>query len=134
MASREASIPLIGSERGPLPGARPSGRLDPKERILVTVILRPSSGARKASAVAAIARQRPQDRTYLTREQLASRFGASSSDLALVEAFAREYALDVVEQSSAKRSVILAGTIAQFSQAFGVKVARFRHPRGIFRL
>lgn len=134
MVYREVRVPLPGSERGPLPGAKVSGKLDPNQKIRVSVILCPSSPRKKGAALEALTRQSPQDRSYITRAQLASRYGAFPEDITAVEAFARTYGLDIVEESVARRTVGLSGTTAQVSEAFGVKLARYRHPRGIFRL
>src|SRR6266850_1687755 len=50
-----------------------------------------------------------------------------------VEANARENALDVVEESRPKRSVVLSGTVAQFSRAFKVKLIRCEYQKSIYR-
>ena len=54
-------------------------------------------------------------------------------DLAHVATFAAQYGLAVVEQSAARRSVILSGTAAQFSQAFNVELRRYEHAHGTYR-
>src|ERR1700736_4421139 len=133
-ASKGRKVPLLGSERAPLSGAKPSGKVNPNEKINVTVIVSPSSSSEKLSKVAELDTQMPQDRTYLTREELESEYGATPEDLSKVEAFARDYELDVVEESAAKRTVVLSGTVAQFSRAFGVKLGRYKHPKGVFRV
>lgn len=46
----------------------------------------------------------------LTHEQYEARYGADTKDIALVRKFAKEYDLNVVRESVARRSVILAGT------------------------
>jgi kumamolisin len=117
----------------PLPGARVSGRLDPNERINVTVIIHPRQPKGDSSIVSEFGTRPPQRRSYLTREEFDVTFGASREDLAKVEAFAQEFALDVVEESPARRSVVLSGTAAQLGLAFNVKLVRSSHPRGIYR-
>jgi len=130
MKARKEKVTLPGSERVALPSARIAGGFNPRQLIKVSVVLRPRYPSKKASAIKRIATQPPQERAYITREQLASRYGATPDDIALVEAFARENALDVVQESSAERTVILSGTVAQFSSAFGVNLMRYRHPSG----
>ena len=129
-----AKVPLPGSERLPLAGAKPSGKLNPRETIQVTLILKPRSSREKLAAVEKIASQRPHSRAYLTREQLASSFGPTPESIARIEEFARDNALAIVDENAAARSVVLSGTIAQFGRAFGVKLARCRHPTGIYRV
>jgi len=72
----------------------------------------------------------PRHRQYLTREQLAADHGASPEDIAKVVAFAQSNHLAVVETSEARRSVWLAGTVAQMSTAFGVRLDEYDHPGG----
>ncbi len=75
----------------------------------------------------------PNDRSYPTREEFVADYGATPEEFARVEAFAREYGLGVAEESAIRRSVVLSGTLTQFTLAFGVKLRRYKHPRGIFR-
>ncbi len=84
-------IALPGSERFPPAGGRPSGGLDPNERILVTMVVRSRAAGERLEAVNELARRRLQDRKYLTREELASRFGATREDITKVEDFARQH-------------------------------------------
>jgi kumamolisin len=133
MSKPKNHVPLLGSERAPLPGARVAGRLDPNERITVTVVLHPRLSRQDSSIESEFGARPPRSRRYLTREELGAAYGASREDLKKVEEFAQEYALDVVEESPAKRSVVLSGSIAQFSRAFNVKLVRYRHPNGIHR-
>jgi kumamolisin len=126
-------VPLLGSERPPLPGARAAGRLDENERITVTVVLRPLRSRQGSSIETEFGSRPPRNRRYLTREELEAAYGASGEDLTKVEAFAKEYALEVVEESPARRSVVLSGSIAQLSRAFSVKLVRYKHPNGIHR-
>ncbi len=116
-----------------MPGARVSGRLDPNERIAVTVVLRPRQTRRGSLIESEFGARPPRGRRYLTREEFEASYGASSEDLANVEAFAKEHSLDVVEESPAKRSVILSGSIAQLGRAFSVKLVRYKHPKGVHR-
>ena len=50
--------------------------------------------------------------------------------IAKVEAFARSSGLSVVEVSAARHSVVLGGTVAAVSAAFGVNLAQYSHPDG----
>ena len=125
-------VPLPGSERAPLPGAKASGKPKQDERISVTLILRPNPRAERVSVEEMSARP-PLERTYLTREEIEAARGATKEDIAKVESFAAEHALDVVEVSPARRSVVLSGTVAQLGRAFGVELARYKHRGGEYR-
>jgi kumamolisin len=67
------------------------------------------------------------DAAPVSREEFGKRFGASAADVAKTEAFAKRMASTVVRADAGSRSVVLSGTIAQFSAAFGVKLERFDH-------
>ena len=58
----------------------------------------------------------------LSREEFAREHGADPSDFAKVRAFAESQGLKVLEEHAARRTVILSGTVAQFSAAFGVQL------------
>lgn len=123
---------LTGSERSPLRGAREIGPTDPTEQVEVTIRLRSRSG--KTAAITAEALSRPlQQRPVVTREQLESTHGANPADLTRVEAFAKSAGLTVTETSAARRTVIVSGTAAAVSQAFGVTLREYEHPGGKYR-
>jgi kumamolisin len=132
MAS-EARVPLPGSERPPLSGARLVGPLDPHEPVEVTVRVRPRSpgpGREEAEAMGALP---VGERPYVSREEYSARHGADPADLARVEAFARDYGLQVKKASAAERSVVLAGSAQQMSAAFGVSLGRYQTGAGSYR-
>ncbi|MCW3475604.1 S53 family peptidase [Rhodovastum sp. RN2-1] len=118
-------LPLSGSERHLLPGAKVLGPADPAERITVTVIVR--------RANADLHQQRLQAQQQLTREQFAAAHGASAADLDAVAAYARKYGIDVVETLPAQRRIVLGGRIADLSAAFGTSVVQVEHAGGRHR-
>jgi kumamolisin len=69
----------------------------------------------------------------LERDQFAARYGASDEDIGVVETFARQHGLAVVESAAARRSVMLSGLTSQFEAAFGVALYHFDHDSGTFR-
>jgi len=124
--------PLAGSERQPLPGARPTGKADPDERLEAAVVVRPRAAGDLTERVRRLAggdRSQP----HLKREDFAQQFGADPADLAAVEQFAKTHGLAVVQQDRARRTVVLAGTVAQFNDAFGVDLETFEHDGGSYR-
>jgi kumamolisin len=100
-----------GSERRLLPGTRVLGDAQPDETMTVTVLVRSKTS------------ELPQPGA-LSRDQLAAAYGADPSDVARVEAFARDQGLTVVESDAARRSVLLRGTAAQMNASFGVQLKR----------
>ncbi len=134
MPSTKKGMPVQGSERAALKGARRVGAVDPRERILVTILVRRRPSAKGlSSAIEEISALKPQERRHLTHEEFAAAHGADPAELEKVEEFAHEHGLDVVEVSPAQRRLVLSGTVAAFSKAFGVSLARYKHPRGTYR-
>ena len=125
----EKTVKLAGSERKPLPGSTPVGTIDPNETVRVTVILRrKGTDALSASTLgtsqlqsAGVAAHR-----HLSHEEFADRHGADPADIALVEKFAHQYQLTVVESNAKKRRVVLTGTAQLMTKAFGADLVCYR--------
>ncbi len=101
-----------------MPGAEPVGFISSDSLIRVTVFLR---------------RKNPDptpppgpNQPHLTRDEFAQQCGARPEDIALVEQFAHEYQLTVVDSSEPKRRVILSGTAAKVTQAFGISLQCYK--------
>ena len=115
-------VPVPGSERAPLPGARPVRPVDPNERIEVSVYLRaPQRGTT------------PPPGTRMTREEYAATYGAERQTLERIEAFAQQHGLTVVESDPVRRRVVLAGPVSAMRIAFGVELHHYEHPGGSYR-
>src|SRR5271170_1702868 len=126
-----ANILLKGSERSAVSGAHVIGPADPTERLEVSVLVRRRAPQAMQARVAALASgKRP---AHLSREEFAREHGADPSDLAGVRSYAQAQGLKVLLEHAARRTVILSGTVAQFSAAFGVKLQRMSHPAGAYR-
>jgi kumamolisin len=132
MSALSGRVSLAGSERVPLPGARVSGKIDPKERMLITVVVRRGPTQEPVDLVSMSAKS-PKDRMYLDHKGFEAARGSSREDLAKVEAFAQKHGIDVAEVDASRRVVVLSGTAAQFSKAFGVRLVRYKHPKGSYR-
>jgi kumamolisin len=134
MAKFTEHVPLAGSERVPLAGAKPTGAANPDEQLQVTVLVK-SKATREArqNAMKELVSQTPAQRKHLTRDEFATTRGADPADIQTVADFAHEYGLSVVRSDAARRSVVLAGTVADFSRAFQVGLYRFEHAKGSYR-
>ena len=119
-------VQLPGSERRPVPGAKAVGKVDPQQRIEITVQVRRKPGADLGRTVGELASQKLGQRNYLTREELANAAGADPADFAKIDDFAHAHKLTVVAADVARRTVKLSGTIADMSAAFGVKLQRYK--------
>jgi kumamolisin len=100
--------------------------------VQVTVVLRRRAHT-QIPAVEEFGFQDSQTVNYHSREEFAVLHGADPADIALVEAFAHENDLTVVERSAAKRSVVLTGTVENMQKAFGTSLAIYEAPTGAYR-
>jgi kumamolisin len=122
---------LAGSERQTLPGARVVGKANPDERFEVSLILRRRAPeAFRASVAAAVAGDRSR---RVRHEDFGAQFGADPNDIVTLRAFAAQYGLAVVHEAQERRTVILSGTAAQFSRAFGIELDVFEQDTGTYR-
>lgn len=131
---------LAGSQRKAQPDSKPAGKVDPAEWIEITVLVRPraTSGGPEARAAARqqaleLGAQLPAERQYVSREEFAAQHGADPDDLAKIDAFAHAHNLTVVQASIPRRTVKLAGTLADLTAAFKAKVQCYRIGRESYR-
>lgn len=126
-----AHVPLSGSERTPLSGAKCTGGADPGETLQAMLVLRRQGLGEfhdLADKVVAGRAAAP-----LSRQAFADKFGAAPSDFAKVARFARRYGLVVVRQDAASGTVVLEGTVAEFNAAFQITLQRYQHAGGSYR-
>lgn len=132
MPAPKKRVPLAGSERAPLEGAREIGPANPNETVDVTIRLRSRAG--KKPIVSANEFTKPvEKRTILSRKEFEQSHGADPDDIARIESFAREHGLTVKQKSAARRTVILSGTVAAMNEAFGVELKQYQYPSGRYR-
>ena len=113
-------------------GARAVGKVDPSERLEVSVVLRFGDSDALKGLVARLAKGERPDR-HLSREEFAQQHGADPADIAKVRQFASAYGLTVFKEDLAIRTVVLSGTVAQFNDAFEVTLQTFEYPGGTYR-
>jgi kumamolisin len=124
-------IPLQGSEIQPMAGARAIGKADPSERLEVSVLLR--RGDPQGFSVRMKQLEQGQAMSPLSHSEFDRRFGASPADLATIRQCAAKHGLSVVQEHAGRRTVVLAGTVAQFNSCFDVDLQRYEHPDGSYR-
>ncbi len=115
----EKKINLPGSERTAPPHSQPVGTIDPNDTIRVTIVLR-----RKGAIPPAEKGNERQG--HLSQGDFQLRHGANPDDIALIEKFAHQYQLTVVEASAQKRRVVLTGTAGAMTKAFGAQLACYK--------
>ncbi|QJD78830.1 S53 family peptidase [Spirosoma rhododendri] len=112
-------VPLPGSER-PAPAATKSSLANSNESINVTIRLR------RRQSINTLVNQSAAVAQPLNRSDYARQYGASPADMRLVVAYAAANGLTVVLKSTARRTVLVRGTVAQLSKAFGVTLNIYR--------
>jgi kumamolisin len=126
-----AKILLNGSERSAVAGARVVAPANPAERLEVSVLVRRRGAQAMQSRVASIVVGK--EIPHLTKDEFAREHGADPSDFAKVRTFAEAHGLKVLQEHAARRTVILSGTVAQFSTAFGVQLHQMSYAGGTYR-
>jgi kumamolisin len=129
----QAGRPLPGSERSPAPGATRGAPADPHEQITVTVRIRRRPGAPPLPDLDQLSARPAGSPPLVTREEFADRYGAAPADVDRIRRFAAGHGLTVEDANLARRTVLLSGTVAQMSRAFGITLYRYDAPDGGYR-
>ena len=106
-------VELTGSEREPARGATIGEPTLASESFEVSVKVRRRTP---------LPRMTPGPHRHMTHAEYAANHGADPDDIKKVEAFARHFHLNVQAVLPAERTVLLGGTAANFSKAFGVEL------------
>src|SRR5579884_330349 len=109
-------VTLRGSDIKAHPYSEKIGEVQPDTQVTVSVFLRRKEAEPNGEGTEVT----PQ----LTFEQRRARCAANPEDIKLVEQFAREYQLSVIESSAQKRRVVLSGTAGAMAKAFEADFVR----------
>jgi kumamolisin len=131
MSSDNQKVTLRGSEKAALPGSKVIAPANPDETIQVTVRLRPRSALDRNALEKG--QTSSTKNTHLSHEDYERKHGADPADIAKVEEFAHEHHLAVAQADAARRTVVLTGTVASFTQAFAVDLKQYEHEGVQFR-
>jgi kumamolisin len=96
----------------------------------VTVLVRPRA---PLPSLEELGRQPIGERRYLSRRELAARYGATTKDLAVVADFAADHGLHVRQANAGRRTIVVAGPASRMEAAFSTRLARYRSPQGEYR-
>jgi kumamolisin len=119
-------IELRGSERVPLAGASLVGPSDPGQQIEVSVVLKQRRELRLDSLQG----------KQMSHDEFEAAYGADPTHIQRIYEFAVEHNLKVLEREDQvrRRTVMLAGTVADFEKAFSVTLNDYHHPeKGNYR-
>lgn len=119
-------VRLPGSERRTARDATEVGEVAATEKFSVTIVLRRRSDGPALPDFAHFETTPPRSRSRLSREEFTDRHGAHPDDIRAVEDFARAHGLTVRSTHAGRRHVVVEGTAAQFSDAFGVTFKRYQ--------
>ncbi|HTV46435.1 MAG TPA: S53 family peptidase [Stellaceae bacterium] len=108
------------------PGSVAKRRTNPNKWIELTVGVR---RLKPLPDLSALDMKRPGERRYMTRDQLRGEYGSDPAAVANIEKFAAEHQLVVTRDERASARLGLAGTAANVSAAFGVKLLDYSHPK-----
>jgi kumamolisin len=119
---KTSKVPILteiaGSDKKPLAGAKLVGKIDPDERIEVTLRVRRCPATAEAKeATSAVGEP-------LSREQFSQLLGADPADIARIEDFAHDHGFEVLQASIPQRMVRLAGPASAVKAAFGTTLKR----------
>ncbi|WP_105533628.1 S53 family peptidase [Solimicrobium silvestre] len=123
---------IPGTNRIPMRNAQVVGPIPENQIIEITIMLRSEHECKDLNTQFMSGNQSLSKRKILSREEFAKKFGASSADIAKVEAFAQQYNLAVCKVNQAHRSIILSGTVGALNKAFGTTLEQYQHPNGVY--
>ncbi len=115
-------IPVPGSNREPVPGAKYISAVKDEDEIRVTLVLRRQGGDPAIPHAGQLG-------AAIRREHYGEVHGANPKDIAAVESFAHANGLTVIESHQASRRLVLAGTAQRMQEAFQVKLGIYEVPR-----
>ena len=120
-------VAIPGSERRPSKTAKLTGPADPNEVIDVTIMIRRRPDGPSLPDHDYFLSTPPAQRQRMPEAEFAVKYGGSQEDIDKVVAFAQAHGLTVVETSTARRMVVVRGSVAQMSAAFAVELSRYEH-------
>jgi kumamolisin len=114
-------------------GAERVDDVDTSQQVTVTVAVRGRDATGFAAHLRALDQGPAAERRHLTRAELADRYGADPDELDRVAAFYRDQGLEVVEQSAARRCVVVRGSCDALAAAFQIRFGTYRAELGTYR-
>ncbi|MGC2638799.1 MAG: S53 family peptidase [Acidobacteriaceae bacterium] len=120
--------PLAGSQRPRPAGATLVGPLAPATNLSATLLLRQRPGSPALPDLSYWQQIPPGRRTFLSPDELTQVYGAAPAEISAVTTFVTGHGMTVVESHAGRRCVIVRGTAAQWSTAFGVALNQYQAP------
>jgi kumamolisin len=108
------------------PGSVAMRKTNPNKWVALTVGVR---RLKQLPDLSALDDKRPGERKYMTRDQLRAEYGSDPAAVEKIEKFAAAHHLVVTRDERASARLGLAGTVADVSAAFGIKLLDYDHPK-----
>lgn len=118
---------IEGSERRPSSKAKFLGPADLNETFSVTIVLRRRPDGPPLPDISSFVAKTLNERLHMSNDEFEEKYGAAPDDIKKVVEFAKTRGLKVVESHAARRTIVVSGTAAQMSEAFGVTLGRYQH-------
>ena len=107
------------------PGSVAKRKTNPNQWLEITVGVR---RRQQLPDLSAIENQMPEERRYMSREQLVNQYGSDPAAVEQIEKFAAAHHLVVTRHDPTSARMGLAGTVANVTAAFGVELFDYSHP------
>jgi kumamolisin len=124
--SETKNVPVPGSDREPVAGAKYVSPVQHSDEVRVTVVLRRRGGD------PAVSHGNNGRSSFRSRQDYGTVHGADPKDMDAVEEFAHEHGLTVVERHEAGRRIVLAGPADSIQKAFQVDLGVYEVPQRAF--
>jgi kumamolisin len=118
---------LEGSELRHTQDERSLGPVEESEWLSVTIVLRRRRSVPAVPSPDHYVRTPPSERPRMSEESFATRYGAEPGEIERVVAFVRDHGLTVEETNAARRTVVVAGPVGRFNNAFNVALQNYEH-------
>jgi len=119
---------ILGSDRRRDQASKQIEILPDDEEVTVAILLRPPPDSPPVPDLDHWQNTPVTEHQFLSSEDYARIYGATSSDLDKVRAFAEGQGMTVLDSHAGRRTVKVKGTSKQISTAFGVKLQRYESP------
>ncbi len=90
-----------------------------------TLYLRRKPSSTSLSSLSSLGAALPPQRRYLSRDEVADRFGADPADVTVVSEWAARNGFTLVSSDLARRAIVIRGAAAGWNRSFGVVLGRY---------
>jgi kumamolisin len=118
---------LEGSELRHTEDERRLGPAAKSERLSITIVLRRRPEGPPVPQPDQYVRTSPTERTRMSEQAFAARYGAEPGEMEQVAAFAGSRGLTVEETNAAQRTLVISGTVERLNEALRIELSNYEH-------